>query len=379
MAAAGAHVLIVEKETEFRDRIRGEVLLPWGSVEAKELAIYDTLLNSCGREAKRELLFLRGEPTPPREYLTSTPKGTCVLSFYHPDMQEVLLNEAARAGAEVWRGGAMRAVFPGQAPKAEIVVDDEVRTVSARLIVGADGRESQLATLLDFERHRDPPELFTGGLQLAGDIPTEQALHFFLHGISGRGSILIRTKPGNYRIYLLHHKDALPRRLSGGRDYGAALEHFREIGIPPHWLKGVVPHGIFATFDGAHRWITKPVRGNCVLIGDAAGASDPVWGNGLSRTLRDVRLLRDRLLGERDWQSAAGAYADDHDDFFHRLRRAEHLNATLHFSMGDAAEARRGRSYALMEKHPELNPDVTGLGPEARCNEHVVNTLLEKG
>ncbi len=195
----------------------------------------------------------------------------------------------------------MRAVFPGQVPKAEIVVDDEVRTVSARLIIGADGRESQLATLLDFERHRDPPELFTGGLQLAGDIPTEQALHFFLHGISGRGSILIRTKPGNYRIYLLHHKDALFRRLSGRRDYGAALEHFREIGIPPHWLEGVVPHGIFATFDGAHRWITKPVRGNCVLIGDAAGASDPVWGNGLSRTLRDVRLLRDRLLSERDW------------------------------------------------------------------------------
>ena len=58
-----------------------------------------------------------------------------------------------------------------------------------------------------------------------------------------------------------------------------------------------------------------------------------------------------------------------HDDFFHRLRRAERLNAALHFAMGDAAEARRQRAYALMDKHPELNPDVTGLGPEARCND----------
>jgi hypothetical protein len=44
--------------------------------------------------------------------------------------------------------------------------------------------------------------------------------------------------------------------------------------------------------------------------------------------------------------------------------------------MGDAAEARRQRAYALMDKHPELNPDVAGLGPEARCNDHVINTLL---
>jgi hypothetical protein len=29
-----------------------------------------------------------------------------------------------------------------------------------------------------------------------------------------------------------------------------------------------------------------------------------------------------------------------------------------------------------MSKHPELNPDVSGLGPEARCSDHVINTLL---
>jgi 2-polyprenyl-6-methoxyphenol hydroxylase-like FAD-dependent oxidoreductase len=234
-----------------------------------------------------------------------------------------------------------------------------------------------LATLLDFNRERDAPELFTGGLQLAGDLPTDAALYYFLHGVSGRGSILIQNKPGTYRIYLMHHRDALPRRLSGERDYKAVFEHFREIGVPADWLDNVTPHGVFATFDGAHRWITRPARGNCVLIGDAASASDPVWGCGLSRTLRDVRLLRDRLLGDPDWGAAAEAYAADHDDFFHRLRRVERLNAALHFSMGEAAEARRCRSYALMDKHPELNPDVDGLGPEAPCNDQVARTLLE--
>lgn len=283
---------------------------------------------------------------------------------------------AIASGVEAWRGAAVVALRQGALPEADIVVDGETKTIKARLIIGADGRESQLATLLELERVKDAPELFTGGLQLAGDLQIEHALYFFLHAITGRGSILIQNKPGNFRVYLLHHKDALPKRLSGERDYAEVMTHFLQIGIPAEWLEKLTPHGIFATFDGAHRWITKPVSGNCVLIGDAAAASDPVWGNGLSRTLRDVRLLRDRLLEGKDWSRAADAYAADHDDFFHRLRRAERLNAALHFAIGDAAEARRQRAYELMDKHPELNPDVSGLGPEARCNDHVINTLL---
>ena len=136
MAQSGAYVLIIEKETEFRDRIRGEVLLPWGSVEAKELGIYDILLKACAREFPKEFFFLEGKPSPPRDYFTTTPKKTCVLSFFHPEMQEALLAEAAKAGAEVLRGAAMQAVYPGEQPEAEIEVNGEIKRVSARLIVG---------------------------------------------------------------------------------------------------------------------------------------------------------------------------------------------------------------------------------------------------
>lgn len=376
IALEGFKVLVIEKETKFKDRVRGEVLLPWGTVEAKELGIYDILLASCAKEAAREHFFYSGKASEPRDFRTTTPKCTCVLSFHHPEMQEVLLNHAAQAGAEVWRGAILAELRIGLMPEAEIIYDGQTTTVSARLVVGADGRESQIATLLGLARTIDPTELFTSGLQLTGDIEIEHALYFFLDAITGRGSILIQNKPGNFRAYLLHHKDALPRRLSGERDLTAVMKHFAEIGIPKAWLERLTPHGIFATFDGAHRWITNPTRGNCVLIGDAASASDPVWGNGLSRTLRDVRILRDWLLKLKDWSRAADAYAADHDDFFQRLRRAERLNATLHFSMGERAESRRQRAYALMDNNQELNPDVAGLGPEARCSDYVINTLL---
>ena len=94
MALAGFRVLIIEKEKKFRDRIRGEVLLPWGSVEAHDLGLYDILHSSCGHEAAREHFFYSGKPSEPRNYRTSTPKGTCTLSFYHPEMQEILLDQA---------------------------------------------------------------------------------------------------------------------------------------------------------------------------------------------------------------------------------------------------------------------------------------------
>jgi len=370
MARAGAHVLIVEKEAVFRDRVRGEVLLPWGSVEAKALGIYDLLLAGCARAVQREIFSFGGEMSEPRDYPSSTPQGTCALSFFHPDMQEQLLTQAGREGADVRRGAVLKALRPAQReggqPELDIDSGDGLQTVSARILVGADGRESRVAALLGFTRERDAPELCIGGLQMAGDLAIEHALYFSLARQSGRGSILLSNRPGNFRAYLLHHTDALPRRLSGARDYDAVKQHFAAVGWPKDWLEALQPHGTFATFDGAHQWIARPVRGNCVLIGDAAGSSDPVWGNGLSRTLRDVRLLRDRLLATSDWSAALAAYAEDHDDAFQRLRRAERLCAKLHFPMADEADAARLRAYDLIARNPELNPDITGLGPEAR-------------
>jgi hypothetical protein len=39
MARQGMRVLILEKETQFRDRVRGEYIVAWGVAEAKELGI----------------------------------------------------------------------------------------------------------------------------------------------------------------------------------------------------------------------------------------------------------------------------------------------------------------------------------------------------
>ena len=39
MARQGVRVLILEKETQFRDRVRGEYLVTWGVAEARKLGM----------------------------------------------------------------------------------------------------------------------------------------------------------------------------------------------------------------------------------------------------------------------------------------------------------------------------------------------------
>jgi hypothetical protein len=55
MAQSGTRTLVLEKETEFHDRVRGEGLVPWGGAVAKQLGCYRLLCDSCAFE-KRWLL-----------------------------------------------------------------------------------------------------------------------------------------------------------------------------------------------------------------------------------------------------------------------------------------------------------------------------------
>jgi len=87
MARSGHRVLVVERETRFRDRIRGEMLQPWGSGEAKRLGLYDDLVASCALEAPFWSYFIAGEFVRVRDLKATTPDGNCVLTLPHPAMQ----------------------------------------------------------------------------------------------------------------------------------------------------------------------------------------------------------------------------------------------------------------------------------------------------
>ena len=74
------------------------------------------------------------------------------------------------------------------------------------------------------------------------------------------------------------------------------------------------------------------------LIGDAAAASDPCWGCGLSLTLSEVRCLRDCLISESDWTKATERYAVEHDRYYGILRGLENWWAELLWTVGPLAD-----------------------------------------
>jgi 2-polyprenyl-6-methoxyphenol hydroxylase-like FAD-dependent oxidoreductase len=263
---------------------------------------------------------------------------------------------------------------PGDRPAAGIEVDGARRTVTARLIVGADGRDSQVARLGGFERRTDPDELLAAGLLVHGEMDTGDAVNVFIGQAAGQVAAVTRIAPSLYRFYFFHHIDAIPSRLTGERDVEAAFGYVSDAGVPTDWLVDAQPHGPLATFDGAHRWVERPYRDGVVLVGDAAGASDPSWGSGLSRTLRDVRLLRDALTADQNWPLAADAYAEQHDEFWERLRDAERLSAASLMSVGPDGASRRARALEIFDRVPEL--ETWTYGPEANCDATVRAELL---
>src|SRR5437870_1043875 len=104
-----------------------------------------------------------------RDVTTTTPQGLPTLAFYHPAMQETLLDAAARAGAEVRRGVRASAVTPGPTPSVTVQRDGgPEETIDARLVVGADGRTSMVRRWAGFSERRDDGRLCIAGLLLEG-------------------------------------------------------------------------------------------------------------------------------------------------------------------------------------------------------------------
>ncbi|MGB9236687.1 MAG: hypothetical protein WCC04_19950 [Terriglobales bacterium] len=139
----------------------------------------------------------------------------------------------------------------------------------------------------------------------------------------------------------------------------------------PEFYAGAKAAGPLATFDGTEAWVEHPYQAGVALIGDAAAASDPTWGQGLSLTLRDARVLRDQLLGTEDWESAGHAYAREHARYTEVNHAVNLWFSELYLDTGPQADARRARALPLIAEDPSRQPDAGFSGPDIPVNEAV--------
>jgi 2-polyprenyl-6-methoxyphenol hydroxylase-like FAD-dependent oxidoreductase len=315
LAGDGLGVLIIEREPVFRERVRGESIHPWGMAELRRLGIEPVLRTAGLHDLPVWQRYTGRVPEDPFTWADVSVDGLPEGSIPHPRMQDALLRWAIEQGAELLRPA--RVVDLGSDDAVEIEAGETRVRVTAKLIVGADGRHSTIRRLIGSAVIEDPDHHRIGGALLANANLAANAGHEARFP-GGRFFALPRVD-GLVRFYYVSSGERLAESNANGSgerfiDACAAL-------LPEGVLAGAATVGPVAFFSNANIWTEDLATGNAVLIGDAAGADDPSLGQGLSLVFRDVRTLRDALWSDgRNWPRALAGYQLQRRAYFDTIR-----------------------------------------------------------
>ncbi|HYK51769.1 MAG TPA: NAD(P)/FAD-dependent oxidoreductase [Terriglobales bacterium] len=360
---AGHRVLVLEREIQFKDRVRGENMVAWGVAAARRLGLVDDLIAAGGHQPRSWITYMFGNPMMNRDLHDTTPHREVSLNIYHPSMQEALLERASRSGAEVKRGAKVVSVDagPDRIPTVTFEHEGSRETVSARVVVGADGRASQVRGWGGFETRRNPDLLIIAGTLIQGTDVPDDAVHLAFG--PGCATLLAPLGGRRARTYYVYPGAAGRLGLSGKDRVPEFIQLCKATGVPESWFAGAESIGPLAEFQGADNWVESPAKNGIALIGDAAASSDPSWGCGLSLTLLDVEHLANALCASHDWSTALDRYAKEHDQYYSALSRILGWMTELTWTPGPEADERRSRVFPRMMADPRGFPDSIGLGP----------------
>jgi 2-polyprenyl-6-methoxyphenol hydroxylase-like FAD-dependent oxidoreductase len=303
-------------------------------------------------------------PTDMAEFISGIPG---ILAIGHPRHCQALLGQAAAAGASVRRGIQLLTVEAGAAPKVCCEADGRQLNARTRLVVGADGRTSAVRQALAIPLTAEAPRTMLGGMLIEGADGWDDAAwtigaeNHFCFGVFPQGK-------GRARIYGWW-QTANRRRFAGSEGIGAFLAAFQLACCPQcSALAGARSAGPLGIFINNETVAATPFVEGAVLIGDAAGWTDPLSGCGLSSAYRDARVVSEILLASDDWSAGAFApYAEERNERLRRLRFITEIESTLICDFEEFGRARRRQFFERLPLEPTLASHLVAnlAGPEA--------------
>ena len=371
MQRAGCSCLVLERTTEFPDRTKGEWLAPWGVAEVMRLELLDVLAGARGHVIRRHVSF---DPALDPADVLAAPADLALLpgvdgpmTQRHPDACQALFDarRGSRRRHQARRRGRRRhdraatdghVDRRGRGPPRHRAAWWSVPTGATRWCDGRSGSTSPRTRRTTCSR--------------ASSSTTPTASRRTCRRSAPRAtctSSCSRRATAGRGLYLGFGLDQ-PRRFTGPDGPRAFLESFRFECMPdPDAFAGATPVSPSATYSNEDTWVDVPVRDGVVLIGDAAGWNDPITGQGLSITMRDVRVVSEVLQASDDWSAAAFApYVEERRERMRRLRFGASMQSAIYNEFGPAAAARRLRAWSRFEAEPELSLPIvcSMIGPE---------------
>ncbi|HIG43126.1 MAG: FAD-dependent monooxygenase [bacterium] len=371
LADSGLSVLILERETDFYDRVRGEWMAPWGVKELMNLDLYDLTMQAGGHHITRNIGYdelLSPEDAESSEMPLNLVAGVDgPLTIQHVTLQNIILNHAIESGCVVKRGVNKVEISPGENPEVSYLHDGQASTCECRLIVGADGRTSVVRRQIGLKLEEDPIDHLIAGLLIddAHDWPAD------LQSIGKVGDIHYLIFPqGDGKVRLYVDYDLADRSRFAGESGAAEMLKAFDMACVPNSkaIANATPIGPCRSNPSQDAWVDNPWVQGVVLIGDAAGYNDPILGQGLSVTLRDARMVAEILSQQHQWSTEIFLpYGHERKERLRRLRLTAQFATQMNARFGKEAEATRARARKRINENPELQMILLAafMGPEA--------------
>ena len=292
LAERGWSVTLLDKAAFPRPKICGEYLSPEAARVLDRLAVLKAV-DQAGAQPLRGMKIVAPDGTALEGlYPTSGPwRGyrDHALAIPREVLDRILVDRARGLPVNVRERHRVTGLLHRAGSVAGVTAQDEDGRdlkIAARLVIGADGRASAVASSLGLvRRHR---------LRRIALIQYVSGLE----GIEDRGeiyldppdyAILNPVAPGLVNLGLvvpLGHARPFARRLQ--TFFGARLSQLRH--LAPR-LDGMKREGRLSAMGPLAYRVSEPQVGGVMLVGDAAGFFDPFTGEGMFTALRSAELL----------------------------------------------------------------------------------------
>ncbi len=280
-AMAGMRTLLLEREKFPREKVCGDCLNPACKPVLERLGLTSDLRASpYGKLGRVDFIAIGGHT------VSIDLPHNAEIAIKRSLFDQLLMQRAARAGAEVRDGATVTSVEPMSGWRIKAGGE----AITTRALVAADGRNSTIARLLGLMPRIEKERVaLQTHLPLPKDFGERIVLQFLPQGYSGQAPV----SDHQLNLCLVGKPQSMP-----------ALRAWAESRF------GVSPNHSWRTITPLRRESISPGHHGLFFVGDAARVVEPFTGEGIFYALRSGELAAESLATNRD------DYANAHEKLY---------------------------------------------------------------